>query len=314
MTLNQLKYAIMIAETGTFIEAAKKLYISQSSLSFSIKGLEEELNQAIFVRSHKGTMLTDEGKEFVREAKEIVFHLEMLEEKFSRKEASKERFSVSTQHYTFVSAAFAELINQYKVAEYELTLNETKTLEVIEEVSRLRSELGIIHLSKANEPVICKILKENGLLFHGLFTTNPYILVGVDNPLAQKELIDLEDLTDYPCISFIQDDLTPLFFSEEVINILGQQRSIKISDKGALADLLEKTDAFVVSTGIYLLTGGTGKTVAIPLNTRGENDDIKVGLIRRQDSVISPACDAFCDILKKTVQSFALQSREKRYF
>jgi DNA-binding transcriptional LysR family regulator len=314
MTLKQLVYAIMIAETGTFIEAAKKLYISQSSLSFSIKGLEEELNTTLFVRTHKGIMLTEEGKGFIREAKKIVLQTELLNEKFSRNDNPKERFSISTQHYTFVSLAFAELVNQYKASEYELTLNETKTLEVIEDVSRLRSEMGIIYLSKENEPVICKILKENRLTFRELFTTDPYILVGIQNPLSKMDRLDLLSLTDYPCISFVQDDLAPHFFSEEIISFLGQKRNNKISDRGALADLLGKTNAFVVSTGIYLLNESLNKTVAIPLDVGGGVNGIKVGLLTHKDSVPTPVCESFCSILNVIIESFASQTHEKRYF
>jgi DNA-binding transcriptional LysR family regulator len=304
----------MIAETGTFIEAAKRLYISQSSLSFSIKGLEEELNTTLFVRSQKGTMLTREGKEFIREAKEIVFQTELLEEKFSKNETPKKRFSISTQHYTFVSIAFAELINEYQSSEYELTLNETKTLEVIEDVSRLRSELGIIYLSKENESVIRKMLKEHGLAFRELFTTNPYILVGIQNPLAQADRLNLRSLTDYPCISFVQEDLAPHFFSEEVIRILGQKRNIRISDRGALADLLYKTNAFVISTGVYLLTESLNKITAIPLDVDGEASNINVGLISREDSVRTDVGESFCGILNRVIESFAFRTHEKRYF
>jgi len=314
MTLLQLKYAITIAETGSFNEAAKKLYFSQPSLSFAMKSLEEELNITIFVRSHKGTLLTEEGKELLQDAKEIILLMEMLEEKFAGKEKGKERFSISTQHYTFISMAFAELVSQYDGAKYELTLNETKTLDVIEDVSKFRSELGIIYLSKENEGVISKLLKENMLIFQELFTTYPYVLVGQQNPLAQFDRISIASLSEYPCISFVQDDLAPHFFSEEVIIIREQKRSVKISDRGALADLLNQTNAFVVSTGIYLLAEEISKTVAIPLDTNDGDNAVKVGLVRHKDIVQTPIGESFCLILNRIVQGYASQAHEKRYY
>ena len=314
MTLQQLKYALIVAETGTFNEAAKRLYISQPSLSYAIKGLEDELGIVIFERSNKGTIVTEDGKEFLKTAKQIIYQFDQLSEKYKNSSVMQQRFSVSSQHYTFVSEAFSKLINYYDDTDYEMILNEAKTLEVLDDVRNLRSELGILYINEINGTVIRKILKVSNLLFTELITTYPYILIGKDNPLAQKDHVGISDLTDYPRISFVQEDLTPDWFSEEVINILGHKKSIKISDKGSLADLLLTTNAYVVSTGLYIFSSDIHKTVAVPLNTEQTDNSIKIGMIHHKNFKRSPIAESFIDILNVTIRNYASWNYEKHYF
>ena len=314
MTLQQLKYALMVAETGTFNEASKQLYISQPSLSYAIKGLEDELGIIIFERSNKGTIVTEEGKEFLKNAKQVLFQFELLGDKYRNYSAVRQRFSISSQHYTFVSEAFSKLIKSQGDIDYEMVLNEAKTLEIIEDVKNLRSELGILYINETNETAIKKILKENRLLFTELCTTYPYILVGKDNPLALKDRVGVFDLVDYPGISFVQEDLAPNWFSEEVINILSNKKSIKISDRGSLADLLLTTDAYVVSTGIYAFSSDINKTVAIPLDTEQLNKTIQIGMIHHRDIHRTPIAGSFIEILGGVVGKYANQEHVKRYF
>jgi hypothetical protein len=197
---------------------------------------------------------------------------------------------------------------------YDLILYETKTAEVIEDVKNLRSELGIIHIGKDNEPIINKILQDSRLTFAELFVTHPYILVGSQNPLALRERVNVSDLAEYPCISFIQNDLAPTFFSEEVINILEQKRSIRISDRGALADLLEHTDAYVVSTGVYSASAQPRKIVAVPLDADDSNVTARVGMISHKDTVRSSIGEMFCSILEKTVSELGIRAHTKKFF
>lgn len=314
MTLQQLKYALMVAETGTFNEASKQLYISQPSLSYAIKGLEDELGIAIFERSNKGTIVTGEGREFLKNAKQVLFQFELLGEKYKGNAAAQQRFSISSQHYTFVSEAFSKLINLFDGADYEMILNEAKTLEVLEDVKNLRSELGILYINETNKTIIKKILKESGLLFTELFTTYPYILVGKDNPLSREDRVGIFDLADYPRISFVQEDLAPDWFSEEVINILTHKKSIKISDRGSLENLLLTTNAYVVSTGIYMLSPDTLKMVAIPLDTEQSNKAVRIGMIYHKDIRRTPVAESFIGILRGIISNYAPQEHVKHYF
>ena len=108
MTLQQLRYAIAVADNGSMNEAAKKLFISQPSLSGMIKDLEEELDIQIFLRSNRGILITPEGMEFLGYARQVMEQYRLMENRFIEKKVKK-KFSVSTQHYTFAVKAFVEI-------------------------------------------------------------------------------------------------------------------------------------------------------------------------------------------------------------
>ena len=158
MTLQQLKYVIEVAERGSITEAAKSLFIAQPSLSAAIRELEEEMAISIFVRKSRGILLTPEGAEFLGYARQVVQQAALIEEKYIAQQAVKQRFSVSTQHYSFTSSAFIDLVRAHSGQAYEFTLREGKTYDTISDVKNLRSEMGVIYLSTFNEAVISKSL------------------------------------------------------------------------------------------------------------------------------------------------------------
>ena len=161
MTLNQLKYAIVVSESESFNIAAKKLYISQPSLSTSIHALEEEVGIQIFRRSQNGIAVTPDGKEFLGYARQVMEQFELLDARYISKSDVKKKFSVSMQHYTFAVNAFVELVRQYGMDEYEFAVHETKTHEVIEDVRNGKSEIGILYLNDFNRKVLEKIFAES---------------------------------------------------------------------------------------------------------------------------------------------------------
>lgn len=167
MTLQQLKYLIEVADKGSINKAAKSLYISQPSLSNAIRELEEEVNITIFNRTNRGVVLTDEGAEFLAYARKVVEQAKLLE-RFVEKRPLKQRFGVSTQHYSVAILSFSELIKEYGTESYEFWLRENKVHEIIKDVRDYRSEVGIVYLNKLNERTIKKHLEDNNLEFEEL--------------------------------------------------------------------------------------------------------------------------------------------------
>lgn len=163
MTLQQLKYAITVAETGTITEAANKLYISQPSLTNAIHELEKEMNIIIFNRTNKGISISKEGEDFLGYARQVLEQAAILEDKYKGNNGGKKKFCVSTQHYSFAVNAFVDLIKKFGQDEYDFSLRETQTYEIIEDVAKMRSEIGILFLNDFNEKVITKILKSYDL-------------------------------------------------------------------------------------------------------------------------------------------------------
>src|SRR5699024_12356241 len=131
-------------------------------------------------------------------------------------------------------------------SEYDFTLHETKTYEIIEDVKTLRSELVIIYLSNYNDSVLLKLLKERDLTFSELFTAKPHVFISKSHPLADKESINLEELDDYPCLSFEQGEYNSFYFSEEILSTRSVKKSIKVSERAAIVNIMIGLDGYTI--------------------------------------------------------------------
>lgn len=304
MTLKQLEYAIKVAKMGTISEAAKALFISQPSLTNAIKELENEIQTKIFLRSNKGIAITREGNEFLGYARQVVEQASLLEEKYIDKKPTEQHFSVSAHHYSFVVNAFVDLINDYGTKEYEFTIRETKTHEIIEDVKYLRSEIGILYLNEFNEKVINKLIKESNLIFEELFTAKPHVFVSTKNPLAKQESITLRDLEEYPYLSFEQGEFNSFYFSEEILSTLIRRKNIKVSDRATLFNLLIGLNGYTISTGVISKELNGEDIISVPLEI---DEVIQVGTITHKDRHLSYLGEKYLEALRKHTTKFVPQ-------
>ncbi len=295
MTLQQLKYMITIAEKGSITEAAKELYISQPSLSGAIKDVEKEVKITIFNRCRAGVALTTEGMEFLGYARQVVQQMELLESKYINNLPEKQRFCVSSQHYTFGANAFVELVQQFGQERYEFILNETQTHQVIKDVRNRFSDLGILYLSKNNENVLMKIFEENNLKFYEIFSATPHVFLRREHPLAKKEKIKLEDLKPYPRLSFVQGTYESSNFAEELFSNETAEKSIKISDRAAIVNFMIGLDGYTISSGIFPKYLHGDSIISIPL---AEDEIMHIGYILNKDKELSELGKIYIKALK----------------
>ena len=298
MTLQQLKYVVEVAERGSITEAAKLLFIAQPSLSAAIHDLEEETGTKIFLRNSRGILLTPEGAEFLGYARQVVQQAALMEDKYINRSAVKQRFSVSTQHYSFTSSAFVELVRAQDSEAYEFILREGKTYDAINDVRNLRSEMGVIYLCDFNEAVISKMLREANLVFSELFSARPHIFIGRNNPLAGRESVTLDDLEPLPCITYEQGDQNAFYFSEEILSTLNHDKSIKVTDKGTIINLMFGTDAYTISSGICPSYLRGDDIISIPLEV---DEVIRIGVITHRDYKPTKLGEMYLSILHRVV-------------
>ncbi len=283
MTLLQLKYVIAVANAGTISEAAKQLYIAQPSLTTAIKELENELGITIFIRTNRGVILSSQGEEFLGYARQVIDQTNLIEEKYFGQAPVKHQFCISTQHYSFAVEAFVSLIKKYGGQEYDFRIRETQTYEIIEDVARLKSEIGILYLNRFNETVIKKTLKENDLQFHSLFVAKPHVFVGKDNPLAKQNLATLEDLEPYPRLSYEQGEHNSFYFSEEILSTLDSKKDIMVCDRATLFNLLIGLNGYTICSGVINEQLNGKNIVAIPLEV---DDYMEIGYITHNKVVL----------------------------
>lgn len=298
MTLQQLKYVITVAETGTITEAAKKLYISQPSLTNSIHELEKEMNLVIFNRTNKGISISKEGENFLGYARQVLEQAEILEDKYKGSGLGKKHFCVSTQHYSFAVNAFVNLIKEYGQEEYDFSLRETQTYEIIEDVTRLRSEIGILFLNDFNETVISKILKSNELEFHQLFIAKPHVFISRKHPLANKSVITNQELEIYPYLSFEQGEHNSFYFSEEIFSDFERKKNIRVRDRATLFNLLIGLNGYTVCSGVIDNRLNGSDIIAVPLE--GESP-MRIGYITHKKGIISSLGCSYLQAIKKYI-------------
>lgn len=298
MTLQQLKYVIEVARSRSISKAAQNLFISQPSLSNALKELEKEMGITIFSRTNKGIIITPEGSEFLGYARQVVEQAELLENRYTNTaQMPQQHFSVSAQHYAFAVSAFVRLLEEYNREEYEFTLRETKTYEIIDDVKNLRSEIGILYMNDFNQKVITKFLREGNLVFHELFEAKPHVFVSSKNPLVKKEYVTLDDLMPYPYLSFEQGDYNSFYFSEEILSTLSRPKNIRVSDRATLFNLLIGLNGYTISTGV--ISRELNRDVrAVPLKV---DERITVGYITHKHVTNSKLAKIYIQYLKETI-------------
>ena len=296
MTLQQLRYVICVADTGTITEAAERLFITQPSLTNSIRELENEMNIKIFARSNKGISVTSEGEIFLGYARQVLEQASVLEDRYKENKGGKRLFCVSTQHYSFAVNAFVDMIKKFGQDEYDFSLRETQTYEIIEDVARMKSEIGILFLNDFNETVLTKIMKANDLEFHLLHVARPHVFISSKHPLAGKYIITNKELEPYPYLSFEQGEHNSFYFSEEIFSVSERKKNIRVRDRATLFNLLIGLDGYTVCSGVIDKKLNGKDIIAVPL---AEESEMRIGYITHKKAILSNLGNASLESLMK---------------
>ncbi len=308
MTLQQIFYALTIAQTKSMNKAAEKLFVSQPSLTNAIKELERETGIAIFKRTSKGVIKTNEGEEFLMYARQVYQQYELLMGKYTDVKNIKRKFGISTQHYSFAVKAFVETVKQFDTTKYEFAVREEKTYDVIQDVGAFKSEIGIIYMSDYNRRVIEKMLNGQYLEFHRLIECNAYVYIWKNHPLADKSSITLKELEDYPCLSFEQGEQESSYLAEEILTDNEYPRTIKACDRATMLNLMVGLNGYTLCSGIICEELNGGDYIAVPFqdDAANHNSVMEIGYITKKGSVLSEIGVIYIDEVKKYLDNIQL--------
>ena len=298
MTIKQLQYIVTVADTGNITDASKKLFIAQPSLTSAIHEIEKEYGITIFLRSNKGIEVTPEGDEFLGYARQVLEQTNLMDERYAGKAKGKQRFCVSSQHYSFAVEAFVRLLKENGGEKYEFHMRETQTYEIIDDVAHLRSEIGILYLNKFNETIIRKSLRDNGLTFTPLFTAKPHIFIGKNNPLASKKKLTLDDLGPYPRLSYEQGSHNSFYFSEEILSTVDCDKELVVCDRASLFNMLIGLNGYTICSGVISEELNGPNIIAKPLVI---DDYMEIGYILPAGLPASSLTSKYIEILKELV-------------
>ncbi len=305
MTLQQIMYAIAISDFGSMNKAAESLFISQPTLTNAVRELEAEVGITIFKRSGRGTVLTSEGEEFLVYARQLYQQYELINEKYIDPTNIKRRFGVSSQHYSFAVKAFVETVKQFDMQKYEFAMREEKTIDVINDVSSLKSEIGILYLNEFNEQIINKMLRENDLEFHKLIECTAYVYIWKNHPLAKNKSISFSELADYPCLSFEQGEKGSFYFSEEILSTNEYPRMIKATDRSTMLNLMVGLNGYTLCSGIICEELNGSDFTAVPFGSDADNPNqtMKIGYIIKKSGPISEIAEVYINELTKYLEN-----------
>ena len=293
MNIQQLRYVVAIANSGTFREAAEKMYVSQPSLSISVRDLEKELGFKIFRRTSSGTFLTRRGMDFYEKAQELVKGFDVFQNQYANPEEEKKEFSISSQHYDFLPP----LITQFSVLYPEnknFRIFESTTVQILDEVAQGHSELGIIYLNKQNTKGIMQRVDKLGLEVIDLIPFQTHIYLRKGHPLAKKESLVMENLAHLPTVRFTQEKDEYLYYSENFVDTSSSSQLFNVTDRATLNGILERTDAYATGSGFLDSQSVNGITV-IPLI---DDLDNKMVYVKREEVDLSPVAEKFVQVME----------------
>jgi len=302
MTIQQLNYVITISEIGSLNKAAEVLYVTQPSLTNAVRELEKELGITLFNRGGKGVTLTNDGAEFIQYARQVVTQYKRLLEKYGKGGKLRKKFGISCQHYSFAVKSFVEMVKEFNTDEYDFAIRECKTRDVIDDVTTGKSEVGILYLSDFNRKAIGKFLKSSQLEFHPLIKCEPYVYLWKGHPLAGKQSIRLEELRDYPCLSFEQGPSGSFYFAEEILSTYDYIRTIKATDRATMLNLMVGLNGYTLCSGIICEELNGSDYVAVAFED--EEDEVaagrmEIGYIVKENMILSQMAEKYIGELKK---------------
>ena len=298
MKLQQLRYVVKVAECGSITEASRRLFVSQPSITASIRDLENEMGVHIFERTNKGVIVSEEGETFLGYARQVLDQADLLEGKYKGTSEQVPHFSVSCQHYSFAVNAFVDVIREFDAACYDFTLREEQTHEIIEDVAHMKSELGILYLSEHNREVIERMLAANELVFEGLFCAAPHVFVCADHPLADHASVTLEDLEDYPFLSYEQGSYNSFYYSEELTSTFERRKNIRVRDRATLFNLVMGLNGYTVCSGVISHELNGPGIISIPLDV---DEYMEIGIITRKNTTLTRYGQAYIDAIRQHI-------------
>ena len=306
MTIQQLRYVIVICEEGSLNKASEQLYIAQPSLTSAVQELEKELGITIFNRGGRGVTPTNDGLEFIRYAREVLSQYDNLLEKYGKNGNLKKKFGISTQHYSFAVKSFVEMVKHFGTDDYEFAIRETMTRNVIDDVAGGKSEIGILYLNDFNRKPLEKLLKSNSLTFTPLTECNAYVYLWKGHPLAGRASIKFDDLKEYPCLSFEQGDKGSFYYAEEILSTSEYPKTIRATDRATMLNLMIGLNGYTLCSGVISEELNGSDYLAVPFEPDDDSaaSNMVIGYISKKNLLLSHIAQLYVNELDNYLKDY----------
>ena len=157
--------------------------------------------------------------------------------------------------------------------------------------------MGIVSFSGSNEALIKKLFRDYQLGFTPLMKRETYVYVWKDHPFAGKKEISIDEMQDYPCVSFDQSDDSNFYLTEEAMADYAFQKMIKSDDRATSMEIIAELKAYSIGSG--MLSGEDAILQGLTAIKLKEEDPITIGYITRKGSALSVYGKRYVDELMK---------------
>lgn len=296
MTLQQIRYLMSIIQWGSISQAAKELYVAQSSLSTAIKDIENEYGIVIFQRNSKGVTLTQEGQEFMVDLKHILDQFDYVNEKYQNSLHEEKRFCVSSLHHICGESAFMEFIRTLGCSHYRIGFLECKTDQVLTNVESGASDIGFLYYYSDVKNIMIQELRKREMLFHHIAYGKPHIYVADNHPLAGRQTVQSAELREYPFVSYETVGTKASLFTSTTRRIHNGGQNYYVSDRATAYTILRAEKALLVGAGYRSEDPHNSDIVSIPVEDSGQ---IEIGWIVKRQWVLSEIATRFMELVKR---------------
>lgn len=298
MQLQQLSYIVEVAKTGSMNKAAQHLFISQPNLSSAIANLERELNVKIFNRTNKGVEITPEGTLLLKYARSILGQVDQLKDFYS--EDHKEQLTVMDISQTKSLYVTQAISNIYNKSNYHLkiSLNICSISDVIKNVFTMKSELGIISVSKVQKHIIDKILEQKKLEYIPLVESEVCVVVNEKSDLCTRNQVSMEELSALTYVSYLDENTSFIKYSVEFSELWADSAvgSISVNDLESLRELLNSIASYSFDLMSHQKILEEKGLKCIPLT---EKIEVLVGAVTKKYEPLAPTTQDFMEEVER---------------
>lgn len=283
MTFRQIQYLQAICECGSISKAAEKLYIAQSSLSASIKDLEHEYGIILFERTSKGVSLTHQGEEFLKDVGFLSDFYQQIDDKYKSRQSERERFCVASHHHIIGLEAFEQLALALRDKHYRLGCLEGSTQFILESVENNQSDIGILFCTQSSHNTLMKEVNNRNIAFQHLGYRKFHAYVHKSHPLAGKDSLCLEDITEYPFVSYDENNYFSSRFTSSLHQWNKSRQLLFVTDRAMAYSLVCKVEAYFTGTGFLTQEEKNRGILAIPIT---DLEPVEVGWISKSNRLL----------------------------
>lgn len=300
MTLTQIRYILEVIKAGSISKASKSLFISQPSLSNTIRQLEEELGVRLFVLSNDGLLLTREGEQFYLHAKKIISECDAIQELSSLSDTGK--ITVSIPPLSIFNNAIATFCALYQDEEsVNLVFREDTLEDTISRLNNDQTDIGLVllHGMKEVQPQIEGLEPDVHIEFLGRISAT--LNISKQHPIIKEwnkeKPFDFKKLLNYP---FIETQIPQVAGLEtaDVSHIQREMRkSVTTSNTQQRYMLLKHLNAYTFGCRLPEEIESLYDIVAIPL----ESHFLYIYLLYSNRRPLPDKSLTFIDLIKKTI-------------